>query len=476
MDIDKRILESIENQSRNTFIVGPGGCGKSHIIKHLKSIRDDILVVAPSGVASQNIEGRTIQSVFGITPRQYTGDESYKKNRVGQESLYEIERCNILLIDEVSMLRCEILDIVDYKLKKLKNNNLQFGGMKVILLGDPCQMEPVVQENENILLNKHYPYNENDYGFYNAHVMKEDGYFDTTFDIFKLTKDYRHKDDVQFRDILSNVRKGEISQKELNTLNSRYVEKLYYQQGIQYLTNTNSKAESINKIFSDKIKKPSYYSTAYIVKTYENYTDNLENIKNPFKKMLYLKEGMRVIFVKNDSKENGRRWVNGSFGIIKKINLLTNSMIRSVSVKVNENVYEVFREEYDLNVFVKEEGTFINVGTIEQFPFIPAYAITIDKSQGLTLDKIAVVMEKKHRDNQIYVALSRACSLNDVVIFGRRLEKRDIKLSIVMKSFLEYIEKKAITIDAYNSINNEINISGNNCGSISVNIINKISA
>jgi hypothetical protein len=474
MNIDNIILKSIENPNGNTLIVGPGGSGKSHIITYLNSVRNDILIAAPSGIAAQHIKGHTIQSLFSITPNQYTGEESYSKNRIGQDSIDKVRHCTILLIDEISMLRCEILDIVDYKLRIIRNNQLPFGGMKLVLLGDPCQMEPVIQKYDSIKLDEIYPDNSGDYNFYNARVMRTNDYFSNTFDIFKLTQDYRHKDDILFRDMLSNVRVGKITDKQLDLLNSRYNINIFYDDAIQYLTVSNSKAESINKIFIDKIHNTVYYSQASFEKICENYIGNLENIKVPFKNELPLKETMRVMFVKNDARANGRRWANGTMGKIEKIHKTVDGI--SVSVRIDDNIYEVAREKCDLNHFSEEQKEFIKVGTMEQFPFIPAYAITIDKSQGLTLDKIGIVMGNRHRDNQIYVAISRTRHLRDVIIFGRRIERRDIRLSPLMKNFLQFIDENAITIEPSHFTSNTINILGNNNGSIIINNISKITA
>jgi hypothetical protein len=366
-------------------------------------------------------------------------------------------------------------DIVDYKLRIIRNNILPFGGMKLAFLGDPCQMEPVVEKSENIKLDAIYPDNGGDYNFYKAHVMQENNFFVNTFDIFQLNQDYRHKDDILFRNMLSNIRLGNITDKQLEIVNARYDRNIFYNEDIQYLTVSNSKAESINKIFFDKINSSAFCSTASFRRINQNYESSIEDIKNPFKKELHLKKNMRVMFVKNDHKENGRRWVNGTIGKIEEISATPEGVIVSVFVNAHGKIYKVLKERYDLNVFSKEENEFINAGTIEQFPFIPAYAITIDKSQGLTLDKIAVVMGNNHRDNQIYVALSRARRLGDVTIFGRRIEKRDIRLSSVMKMFLRYLDEKSVAIEHSDSIN-AIAIFGNNNSTIVINAINKIIA
>jgi hypothetical protein len=164
------LLAEINRMDRNQLITGPAGCGKSHLIKQIKSARDDIIIVAPSGIAALNIEGFTIQSYFGISPHTYAVDEKTIRLN-GAQKIENILRSKILLIDEISMLRCEILDIVDHKLRCIRKNPLPFGGLKLLFLGDPCQMEPVVQGFEKCHLDKYYPENKGDYNFYNSRFM-----------------------------------------------------------------------------------------------------------------------------------------------------------------------------------------------------------------------------------------------------------------------------------------------------------------
>jgi hypothetical protein len=318
MNINKRLLEAVNQSNRNILIIGPGGCGKSYFIETLMATRDDIIVVAPSGIAAWNINGRTIQSFFSITPRQYTGEES-SKNYMSNENI--IKKSNILLIDEISMLRCEILDIVDYKLRCIKDIKLPFGGMKLLFLGDPCQMEPVTLLEEYIILGALYPDIGKDYNFYNSNAMRKDNFFDATFDIYQINQDYRHKDDILFMKMLFNIRVGKITSKELNILNSRFIDMDFYNEKYQYLTVTNSMAQKYNNYFYEKLERKEYI-TPCILKGNEEceYQCDISLIKNPFHKTLRLKENMKIIFVKNDSQNNGKRWVNGTMGKITGIN------------------------------------------------------------------------------------------------------------------------------------------------------------
>jgi hypothetical protein len=468
MNIDKCLLSSINSLDRNTLIIGAGGCGKSLLINQMFSTRSDIILTAPSGIAAQNINGRTIQSLFGITPRQYTGKESIK-NIIGKYTITRLRNSNILLIDEISMLRCEILDIVDYKLKIWRENKLPFGGMKLLFLGDPCQMEPVTLPDEHIILDRLYKDIEGNYNFYNSNILRYNNFFDKSFDIFQINQDYRHKDDISFRKILKNVRLGKISSGELNTLNGRYSDKKNFDDNYQYLTVTNSTADKYNNYFFNKLHGETYNCPA-ILKIYNYYHRDIESIKTPFKINLDIKKDMKIIFVKNDIITNGHRWVNGTAGKICgiKYDSVSDTVI-SVSIKTKRDEYTVFRDTYDITAFDSLSNSYIKIGMIEQFPFIPAWAITIDKSQGLTLDKIAIVMEKHNRPNQMYVALSRARKLEDVFILERKIRKSDIHFSVTMKRFLDRINDRIIIVDNDNQINTAMIININNHGSVIIN-------
>jgi hypothetical protein len=450
------LLKKMIDGKTNMLILGPGGSGKSILIRKLKKSKRpcDIITVAPSGIASKNIEGNTIQSFFGITPNTYTIEE--KKIRINNpEKIMLIRSTEILLIDEISMLRCEILDIVDSELRNIRRTNKPFGGLRLLFFGDTCQMEPVVQEYERNILSFHYPHAEGDYGFYNARVMRENDYFTNSFEIYQLWHDFRHSNDPFFSDILSDIRMGHISPGQLNELNNRFYKIAFYDEGYQYLTITNAEAKTCNNYFINKISGPLFTSLACRNECAANdYLVDIQKIKSPFYDVLVIKKGMKIMFVKNDSF--GHRWVNGTMGRVIKVTGSPNA-VSSVIVGINRT--DENGEDSVLIVAVEPESIelragFVNnaeckiekVGEMRQFPFVPAYAITIDKSQGLTLDKVALVLGKKMRDNQIYVALSRVRALKDLRILGRELRSSDIHFSKAMKAFNEKISEKIIPV------------------------------
>ena len=462
MNINKRLLDSINDRNKNTLILGKAGCGKSELIKSLASMRDDIILTAPSGIAAQNIGGRTIQSFFYIKPNTYSFDNNCL--HFAEEKIEMINNSNILLIDEISMIRCEILDIVDQKLKIIRNNPKPFGGMKLLFLGDMCQMEPVVQETEKDKLSKQYPGSNGDYNFYNARAMAENNYFNDTFDIFQIEDDFRHKDDPVFMNILNHVRIGKKTTKLLDMINEKYQNKHFYNMNIQYLTVTRSKAQEINEMFINQRKNEKHYSYAIITELIPGYYCENISSKTQFLLELLMIEGMKIMFIKNDGYKNGMRWVNGTFGKIKKIVYRENlNMIDYVIVEIQgKGDVDVRREKTQISDSVNfgiTDNNNLEVIELEQFPFVPSYAITIDKSQGLTLDKIAVVLGRNNRPNQIYVALSRVRSLSDIILLDREMRGSDIVFSKTMSSFLDKIDYRIIRVSNY--IHNEQNITIN---------------
>jgi hypothetical protein len=446
MDIYEELLIYVNNANSNFLFLGKAGCGKSQLIKRICSGRDDIITVAPTGMAANNINGRTIQSFFGIKLNSYTANDGITKQLLN--NIDKIKSSNILIIDEISMLRCEILDIVNYKLKKYRNNQNPFGGMKLLLFGDMCQMEPVVLEMDEGKLNELYPDNNGDYNFYNADVMKKDNYFNNTFDIFQIDDDFRHKDDAAFMRILDDLRTGKITDKSLGIINGQYRNALFIDEKYQHLTVTRATAKRINSYFINELNGELYHSKAITTSVNLSYNGNINNIKSQYFIELPMKVNMKVMFINNKICQNECKWINGTFGRIKDIvcdNEFNQIDYVIIEIPGKEDV-KVGRETYQLSDKIKNGTEIVEVAVLKQFPFIPAWAITIDKSQWLTLDKIAVVLEKKNRPNQIYVALSRARKLSDIIILGRRMRKSDIIISKIISLFLDKISMKIIKI------------------------------
>jgi hypothetical protein len=444
----------IENTKKHNFIIGVGGSGKTHIIKNLKKKRNDIISVAPSGIAAQNIDGRTIQSYFGIPYHTYSYNGIVNIN---DEKIKQIKEANILLIDEVSMVSSFLLDIINSKLQCVKNNNKPFGGLKVLLFADMNQLEPVITDDERQILYKMYPENNNSYYFYNADCLKNN-YFESNFDIYELQHDFRHQEDAQFSDILNQIRNGYCSEENLQTLNTKCIDSFKLLENYQYLTISNNTSNRNNERFIESLPGNEYIIQPEINTIIDSDMTNkkLKQIRNNIE--LRLKENMKIMFIHNDSFKNGNRWYNGSIGHIKKINHFKNKVISVIVEMENKEQYEITPETRDVSLPANPpyDMASIILATITQFPFVPSYSITIDKSQGLTLNKVYIVIDSDFRDNQVYVALSRARKLEDILL-SRPITSADIHLSSEIKLFNDHIKNRIIPVYK-NKAENIINI------------------
>jgi hypothetical protein len=459
------LLDELRHSNKNIFIFGLGGSGKTEIIKKFLKNRDDVIVTAPSGIAAQNIGGRTIQSFFSIA--YYTYEYNEREINIIEEKQEQIKKASVLLVDEVFLLRCDIIDIVDNKLRKIRNNNNPFGGLRLVLIGDPYQMEPVVQFCDRGKLREVYPCNNDDYFFYNSYVMKEYDLL-SNFSLYELKHDFRHKKDPDFQKILNGLRNGYITEDNLTMLNSRKANSFFLNNAYQYLSVTRASSHRTNNLFLGRLMGNEYISEPVI----DSFFDDGEAYKEAEKKAnnisIPLKLDMKVVFVKNDPYSNGNRWYNGTIGYIKEINGNEKTKtVNSVLVKIDKNedeYHEVFPVIDDIYSPYKKN----KIGTLTQFPFISAFSITIDKSQGLTLDKIYLMLDSQLRNNQLYVALSRARSLNDVVL-SREILREDIKVSSNALCFYNRIKGRLIPVfyeKEVSIINNitcnlNVNINGN---------------
>jgi ATP-dependent exoDNAse (exonuclease V) alpha subunit len=384
-----------------------------------------------------------------------------------------IRQANILVIDEISMLPLFILDIIDMKLREIRENALPFGGIRLVFLGDLAQLEPVIEKDDKDDLREIYPDIDEDYGFYNSNVLRKDNYFFNNFDMYTLTHNFRQANDKEYQIILNAIRGGCKSDEALDKINGRFSKDILYDAQYQYLTISNESAAYINSKFNAMNINKGYVSNPeYEYKNgYEEFTW-YELKKIPISREITMKAGMKIMFVINDKERNGLRWANGSIGVIKDIVSYDGCYVDSVLVSVNDREYEIFREKHTISR--KYAGQWTVIGDVINFPFVPANAITIDKSQGLTLDKTAVVLEKDMRPNQLYVALSRAKNLEDIVIFGRKVEKRDIKKSTMFGAFMEEIAEHAVLVEYTENKIHVVNTININCENIDTLVINTV--
>jgi len=438
------VYDEMEKGMSNMLVLGRAGSGKSYLIRKLCEKKKDIILAAPTGIAAMNIGGRTIDSIFGFKPYS----NIFTMPLITDESLFMFQNSSILLIDEISMVRFNTLDRVSDILMTVRRNELPFGGLRLMFFGDLHQLEPVVNDyEESIIFGQYMEYN-GDAGFYKARVMLKDDFFMKSFNKYFLTHNFRQKNDLNYQNILNEVRTGELSDNTLDILNNQYKDtKDYiqlYNEGNHFLTLSNKTMNIINRTIIDKLPGDCFTSEPIRINLKNNYKI-IE--RNKINNTIEMKEGMKVMFVVNDMGVN-RRWANGTIGTIVEINQ-SNGVVHSVKIKIkkddNEIIYDVGKIKIDIYGLINNEPEVVY--NIINFPFLPCIATTIDKMQGMTIEKAAIVLDRKvTRPNLIYVALSRVIELSNLLILERKLTHNDIIVSGKIEGFLNSIKEQLISV------------------------------
>ena len=383
----KKLFEKIESSSEHMFITGKAGTGKSVLLQYLKQhTNKNMVVLAPTGVAALNVSGQTIHSFFRIPP-SFVRNENLK---LSYKTSLLLRNLDCIVIDEISMVRADLMDAIDYLLRKARSENTQFGGVQMIMFGDLYQLPPVVSDPE---LHKYFEHNHGGYYFFNAHAWKND-----PMNIYELTENFRQKDET-FRLILNSIRTGSIDDKALSHLNRR-VSVIIPKEGVITLAPTNGLVSEINhqKLLELQGKTLEYRATI---------TGDLEQSSFPTDEILKLKKGAQVMFLRNDKQ---KRWVNGTIGYIESLGAdIIKVNIDGIVFPVQKETWNKIRYQYNQAERTVEEET---VSSFTQFPLRLAWAITIHKSQGQTYKSVLVDMQGgAFAHGQTYVALSRCKSL-----------------------------------------------------------------
>jgi tetratricopeptide (TPR) repeat protein len=414
-------LELIQDTNQSFFLTGKAGTGKSTFLKHIvETVSKDFVVVAPTGIAAVNVGGVTIHSFFQFPLRPLLPeDEDIKVFWKDSEKRKIISAMDTLIIDEISMVRADLIDGIDYSLRKNGGNpNLPFGGKQVVFVGDIFQLEPVTIKNsgEQKIISEIY----GSAYFYNAKVFERVSLFTV-----ELQKVYRQTDSA-FISLLDKVRVKEISQTDLNKINTRVFSQseLNKNDFAITLTTKNDLADTVNfKKLSELNIAPFTYNAEV--------SGEFEESKYPTEPELTLKVGAQVIFLKNDTD---KRWVNGTIGQVSGLTdteikvKLKDGEIYSVEKRIWENIkYQYNKEKKKIEQEI--------VGTFKQYPLKLAWAITIHKSQGLTFDKVVVDFGSgTFASGQAYVALSRATNFEGLFL-KQKLNSTDIYIDDEIKEF-----------------------------------------
>lgn len=406
-DEQAALVKMMEETREHMFITGRAGTGKSLVLRTFRKMTQySIVVTAPTGIAALNVQGQTIHSLF--------------------------KRVDKIIIDEISMVRADVLDALDERMRQACDNNLPFGGKQLIMIGDVFQLPPVVERDLR-------DYFDRVYGgvyFFNATVWQK-----TEFKVFELTQVFRQKDSA-FKDILNAVRDGSVVEEQIASLNVRHGVTLP-KEGTVTLATTNALVTQINQERLDRLPGKAYQYNAAI-------TGEMQKNTFPTEERLYLKKDAQVVLLKND--QNGR-WVNGTVGVIEKLSET------SVEVRVNGVVHTLEKNTWEeiAYTYEKDEIKAKVVSSFEQYPIRLAWALTIHKSQGQTYESVCLDLTRPtFAHGQLYVALSRATSLQGLYL-KMPVKMRDVIVDPKVIEFMsrretiniEVVEETQAAIDQY---------------------------
>lgn len=397
----------INNTGTSVFLTGKAGTGKTTFLRHIcHTTNKRCVVVAPTGVAAINANGVTIHSFFQLpfTPflpslKNVISEYSLNKQHVRKEKIEIIRTLDLLIIDEISMVRSDLLDAIDDNLRRYRHSQRPFGGVQLLMIGDLQQLPPVVKDDEWELMKQVYP----SPFFFNSKALQR-----TPFITIELTKIFRQSDS-QFINLLNNIRQNKFDNDTLNLLNTRYLPNFQHNdsEGYIQLTTHNYQAQNINSAKLESLCGESYSFEAYIEGNFPEYSYPTDNV-------LTLKEGAQVMFVRNDSSPE-KKFYNG------KIATITSISNTDIIVEDREgNTIEVKRDKwenikYTINKDNKEIEAVVD-GSFIQYPLKLAWAITVHKSQGLTFERAIIDVGSAFTYGQVYVALSRCKSFEGLVL------------------------------------------------------------
>ncbi len=413
------VSKFINNTNQNVFLTGKAGTGKTTFLRNIKEhTHKSVIVAAPTGIAAINAGGVTLHSLFQLPFGAFIPDNNGLNNTTFNSQINTprtllsnfqmhktkrnmLKKMELLIIDEVSMLRADLLDAIDVILRSVRRErNLPFGGVQVLFIGDLLQLPPVVKEDEWRVIGAYYP----SAFFFNAQVLRQSPPL-----YVELEKIYRQSDST-FINLLNNLRNNLVTKSDVNLLN-QYYQPNYQQksdEGVVLLTTHNRIANDKNLKALANNKKPSVFFKAEVIGDFNEHN-------YPTEDKLEFKKGAQVMFTKNDYSGE-QRYFNGKIGIITKLNK------EEIEVSFSDGSEPAMAEPYiweNKKYSVNKETNEIEesiVGTFKQYPLKLAWAITVHKSQGLTFDKAIIDVQNAFAPGQIYVALSRLRSLDGLIL------------------------------------------------------------
>lgn len=452
-----QLAKQLVMQSRqNIFLTGKAGTGKTTFLKYIReNCPKQMAVIAPTGVAAINAGGVTIHSFFQLPlspfvpeTRGFTSGNEETMNRhsllgrlrLNSEKKKILQELELLIIDEISMVRCDTLDAIDCILKHFrKQNNEPFGGVQCLFIGDMYQLPPIIPDREWSLLSEFYP---SPY-FFDCRALK-----DRQPTYIEFNKIYRQSEG-QFINLLNQIRNNELNPEGFALLEKRLMPRFKPQAGEGYITLTthNQKADLINLEELQKLPGKSFSYHAEIEGEFYERSYPADN-------HLQLKEGAQVMFLRNDIEKN-KKYFNGKIGVVTKLErdkIFVCCAHENTEIEVKIEIWENIRYSWNKASRVLEEEV---MGTFKQYPLRLAWAITIHKSQGLTFDKAIIDAGDSFSSGQVYVALSRCSNLEGMVLQSRiqnislRCDQRIVQFSKNKNSIAQLKEELNVSTKSY---------------------------
>lgn len=424
---ETRLALKLVRRGESFFITGRAGTGKTMLLKKIvsecRAQGKNVVVSAPTGVAAKNANGQTIHSLFRLKTSVFVPNKMRLRFHLDNAREKVVRNLDVLIIDEISMVRGDLLDMVNLTLQHYKGNRKPFGGIQVLFFGDLFQLPPIVTDEEDELYSSYY---DNEF-FFSSDIMKKH-----PFKVLELTTVFRQKKDTTFVNILNNIREGKYLESDRVSLNERWVPGFVPSdnESAVYLRTLKRKVWGYNNSKLEKLPGEAVPFKAYI--------------EGDFPKQLYptdyelmLKVGAKVMLLRNDN--DGYKYVNGTLGIISSI------LGDEIRVRTDEGkLITVDRTTWDRYKYVYEEESKtivpITIGSFRQFPLMLAWAVTIHKSQGMTFEKAIVDARRSFAPGQVYVALSRCRSLKGLTL-SSRITGNDIMVNPIVIEYMKAVER-----------------------------------
>lgn len=441
-NIWKKALE-LTKKGKNLFITGKAGTGKTTLLKEvvscLKEENKVVAVTAPTGVAAHNAEGVTLHSLLRLPLNPYLpGIKIPKLYSLNGEERRIVRNLDVLIIDEVSMVRCDMMDAADDILRHYRNRKEPFGGVQIVMFGDLYQLMPVAVEEDEMQLTKYYK----SFYFFGSNVMKN-----LDYSMLELKTIYR-QDDRSFVNLLNTIREGKLPLAEQKKLDQLYRPKYKEPKGSRQIiiTTHNWKSRWLNQKKLDAMSKREREYKAYI----DGYFPRPEY---PTNYNLRLKVGARVMFLRNLDGI----YYNGMLGTIVSLSdhdivVKTDNDGREINVERDRWDFE----RYHLNKKTKELEI-EKIGSFVQYPLKLAWAITIHKSQGLTFENVVIDAGKAFAAGQVYVALSRCRQFNKIVLMSK-ITPKAVKIDPTVAQYLKSVKREKIIATPQKNVSKRIKI------------------